>query len=103
MAYCEDYPCCGHTPEDPCDYTGPTAADMSADPARYHLGCDHEAGECRYEEWDEDEEEEWDEEEEEWDEESEDTDDVGADAETLASAGWGTDEDYGHYGGGDDW
>jgi hypothetical protein len=20
MAYCEDYPCCGHTPSDPCDY-----------------------------------------------------------------------------------
>ena len=25
-------------------------------------------------------------------------DDVEADADTLASAGWGTDEDYGYYG-----
>lgn len=25
--YCEDYPCCGHTPADPCDGTGPTADD----------------------------------------------------------------------------
>lgn len=29
--------------------------------------------------------------------------DAEADAETFASAGWGTDEDYGYYGGGDDW
>lgn len=29
--------------------------------------------------------------------------DVEADADTLASAGWGTDEDYGFYGGGDEW
>lgn len=29
--------------------------------------------------------------------------DAEADADTLASAGWGTDEDYGYYGGGDDW
>jgi hypothetical protein len=27
--------------------------------------------------------------------------DVEADADTLASAGWGTDEDYGYYGGED--
>jgi len=27
--------------------------------------------------------------------------DVEADADTLASAGWGTDEDYGYYGGGE--
>ena len=25
--YCEDYPCCGHTPADPCDPDGLTAAD----------------------------------------------------------------------------
>ena len=30
MAYCEDYPCCGHTPSDPCDYTGPTSEDYYA-------------------------------------------------------------------------
>jgi hypothetical protein len=29
--------------------------------------------------------------------------DVEADAMTLVSAGWGTDEDYGYYGGGDDY
>jgi len=26
----EDYPCCGHTPSDPCDYSGPTAEDYFA-------------------------------------------------------------------------
>lgn len=30
-------------------------------------------------------------------------DDVWADADTLASAGWGTDEDYGFYGAEDSW
>lgn len=30
-------------------------------------------------------------------------DDVFADADALASAGWGTDEDYGCYEGGDDY
>lgn len=29
--------------------------------------------------------------------------DVEADADTLASAGWGTDEDYGYYGGDEDY
>ena len=33
-----------------------------------------------------------------WDDAKEDNyTDVEADADTLASAGWGTDEDYGHY------
>jgi hypothetical protein len=49
MTYCEDYPACGHTPQDPCDYSGPTSRDMLADPARYHVGCDHEIGDCNYE------------------------------------------------------
>jgi hypothetical protein len=22
VTYCEDYPCCGHTPSDPCGYDG---------------------------------------------------------------------------------
>jgi hypothetical protein len=48
MAYCEDYPCCGHTSDDPCNYSGPTATDMAADPAKYHIGCDHEALHCLY-------------------------------------------------------
>lgn len=34
MAYCEDYPCCGHTPQDPCDYSGPTSEDYYAAYAR---------------------------------------------------------------------
>lgn len=29
--------------------------------------------------------------------------DAQADADTLASCGWGTDEDYGYYGGDDGW
>jgi hypothetical protein len=55
--YCEDYPCCGHTPQDPCDYAGPTSEDILADPARYHLGCDHETGHCDYEEYEDDDDE----------------------------------------------
>ena len=27
MAMCEDYPCCGHTPNDPCGSEGATAED----------------------------------------------------------------------------
>ena len=27
MPMCEDYPCCGHTPADPCGSSGPTADD----------------------------------------------------------------------------
>lgn len=92
MARCEDYPCCGHTVTDPCDYSGPTAADMQADPARYHIGCDHEAGWCEYED---DEDEDY-EDEDEAGERYESASD--ADSYVLASAGWGTDEDYGYYG-----
>ncbi len=33
-----------------------------------------------------------------WLDEPEGMDDAEADADTLASAGWGTDEDYGYYG-----
>lgn len=46
MAYCEDYPCCGHTPADPCDeqwYDKPGAFDTSKNP---HALCDHENGCC---------------------------------------------------------
>lgn len=48
MAYCEDYPCCGHTPEDPCDrqwYDEPGAFDTSR-PGNEHALCDHPNGEC---------------------------------------------------------
>lgn len=58
MAYCEDYPCCGHTPQDPCDqqwYDEPDAFDTTKNP---HALCDHENGECdvEYEEYDDEEE-----------------------------------------------
>lgn len=46
MAYCEDYPCCGHTPQDPCErqwYDEPGAFDITQNP---HALCDHEAGVC---------------------------------------------------------
>jgi hypothetical protein len=56
--YCEDYPACGHTPQDPCDPRSagiPSSEDIKADPARYHLGCDHNTGHCDYEEREDDE------------------------------------------------
>lgn len=46
MSYCEDYPCCGHTAENPCErqwYDEPDAFDLSKNP---HAFCDHENGEC---------------------------------------------------------
>lgn len=44
--YCEDYPCCGHTPQDPCErqwYDEPDAFDTTKNP---HALCDHENGDC---------------------------------------------------------
>jgi hypothetical protein len=46
MARCEDYPACGHTDGLPCDWKAP---DYASDPARYHIGCDHNTGHCNYE------------------------------------------------------
>lgn len=46
--------------------------------------CEYDECECEYD----DDTEPWE-------------DDVWADADALASAGWGTDEDYGYYGGDD--
>lgn len=46
MAYCEDYPCCGHTPENPCErqwYDEPGAFDPRVNP---HVFCEHEIGVC---------------------------------------------------------
>ena len=54
MAYCEDYPCCGHTPADPCErqwYDEPGAFDVSVNP---HALCEHEYGICEVVEYDED-------------------------------------------------
>jgi hypothetical protein len=45
---CEDYPCCGHTPDDPCapqDYDRPGFYDTSI-PGNEHALCDHENGDC---------------------------------------------------------
>lgn len=59
MAYCEDYPCCGHTPDDPCGrqpYDEPGYYDTSR-PGNEHALCDHENGECDVE-YDEPEDEE---------------------------------------------
>jgi hypothetical protein len=50
MAYCEDYPCCGHTLQDPCDAP---PYDPRNDP---HLLCDHNTGYCEVEEAERDEE-----------------------------------------------
>jgi hypothetical protein len=59
---CEDYPCCGHTPSDPCErqpYDEPGYYDTSI-PGQEHRLCDHENGECdvEYDEPEEDEDEE---------------------------------------------
>jgi hypothetical protein len=43
MSYCEDYPCCGHTPADPCErqwYDEPDAFTGA------HAFCEHEIGQC---------------------------------------------------------
>lgn len=43
---CEDYPCCGHTPADPCErqwYDEPDAFDTRRNP---HAFCDHAEGWC---------------------------------------------------------
>lgn len=47
--YCEDYPCCGHTPQDPCQpqwYDQPDAFDTTKYP---HALCEHDAGICEVE------------------------------------------------------
>lgn len=48
MAYCEDYPCCGHTPQDPCErqpYDEPGYYDTTR-PGNEHALCEHEYGIC---------------------------------------------------------
>jgi hypothetical protein len=49
MARCEDYPCCGHTDGLPCDWQAPDYRDPAV-AAAHHIGCDHNAGYCLYEE-----------------------------------------------------
>jgi hypothetical protein len=56
MARCEDYPCCGHTPEDPCgpqEYDRPNYYDITIPGNEHHL-CNHEEGECQVDEDEED-------------------------------------------------
>lgn len=51
MAYCEDYPCCGHTPSDPCErqwYDEPGVFDPYKNP---HAFCDHSEGWCEADYW----------------------------------------------------
>lgn len=48
MALCEDYPCCGHTDQDPCGpqwYDRPDAFDTTL-PGNEHALCNHAEGEC---------------------------------------------------------
>ena len=43
---CEDYPCCGHTPADPCErqwFDHPDAFNPQVNP---HCFCEHEYGIC---------------------------------------------------------
>jgi hypothetical protein len=50
--YCEDYPCCGHTNDDPCGrqpYDEPGYYDTTIR-GNEHALCDHENGECDVEE-----------------------------------------------------
>lgn len=86
MARCEDFPCCGHEAND-CDGSLYGSDESIMAHARKHAYCDHEAGYCELEDDDLGEEEPED-----------GLSDVEADAMTLASAGWGTDEDYGFFG-----
>lgn len=59
---CEDYPCCGHTNDDPCErqpYDEPGYYDTSR-PGNEHALCDHANGECDVyydDDYDEDEDE----------------------------------------------
>lgn len=52
--HCEDYPCCGHTPDDPCNYK---PHDWANDP---HLMCEHGNGYCEVAEREaDDDDDEW--------------------------------------------
>jgi hypothetical protein len=53
--YCEDYPCCGHTPDDPCarqPYDEPGYYDTTIR-GNEHALCNHAEGECNVDEEDE--------------------------------------------------
>lgn len=48
MAQCEDYPCCGHTAQDPCEFQPYDAPDYydTTIAGQEHRLCDHENGDC---------------------------------------------------------
>lgn len=56
MAYCEDYPCCGHTPQDPCEAQWYDEADAFNPLVNPHCFCEHEFGICEVSDYDEAEE-----------------------------------------------
>lgn len=76
---CEDWPCCGHVDE------ALTGEDIPVCPDCGELGCTGECGNCDYDSRDE---------------ECDDLDEsMDGDFDSgMASAGFGTDEDYGYYG-----
>lgn len=54
---CEDFPCCGHTNDDPCEpqpYDRPDYYDTTV-PGNEHALCDHENGDCNVPDYDDDE------------------------------------------------
>jgi len=85
----EDYPCCGCGPEYDIDM-------------QYCGGCGMPADECYCHECEDDYDYDY-EDEDDYDEPDDNMTDVEADADTLRSAGWGTDEDYGYFGNNDDY
>jgi hypothetical protein len=52
--YCEDYPCCGHTPDDPCTRQWYDTAAGRQHMMRHSM-CDHDAGYCEMDEYDDEE------------------------------------------------
>lgn len=44
--YCEDYPCCGHTPADPCSTQAYDAVDYYDTARNPHAFCEHAEGWC---------------------------------------------------------
>lgn len=48
MSRCEDYPACGHTPEDPCEEQWYDTPEGKAHIWK-HAACDHDTGFCELE------------------------------------------------------
>jgi len=56
MPYCEDYPCCGHTDQDPCDRQWYDEADAFNPLVNPHCFCEHEYGICEVDDYEDEEE-----------------------------------------------